>query len=135
MATNPPQPDQGEQIDKVLNTFFCPKCGGSLAEREVLLSPSVSILEGALKTMENGKTTYAQKYACANGHVYAAKSSWKINRGEAKAALLRLLQDREKAARKDELQRFSDWYYFDRLEGRQLPIENYKDERLAQQEK
>lgn len=33
--------------------------------------------------------------------------------------------------RKDELNKFSEWYYFDRLEGKELPIENYKDERIA----
>lgn len=34
-------------------------------------------------------------------------------------------------AREDELDRFSEWYYFDRMEGKRLPIENYKDDRLA----
>lgn len=34
-------------------------------------------------------------------------------------------------ARLDELEKFTHWYYFDRLEGDKVPIENYRDDRLA----
>lgn len=43
--------------------------------------------------------------------------------------------EKERAARIDEIEKFSNWYYFDRLDGRELPIENYKDERLAELQK
>lgn len=30
-----------------------------------------------------------------------------------------------------EIGRFSEWYYFDRCDGKKQPIENYKDDRIA----
>lgn len=68
-------------IETAISEFYCPQCGGELAERVIAIAPPlVYMLEGAEPHTELTETKYQQKYSCVNGHIYAKVSDHRINR-------------------------------------------------------
>lgn len=76
-----------QDVEQILKSFYCQKCGGSLAERVFNITPHINITEGAIPITEQGEEVYVQKYSCSNGHEYAKKSTHRIVRNNIKAAL------------------------------------------------